>query len=105
MVLRRERSGGGRVFAGGRATLLVVGEDSRLMADLESSIDGSALVPACSSFSEPSCLVCPVSSWKLGLSLNGSSFNNGSRLSDTCSSFSDGGRDPGKGIDGVGKSL
>lgn len=105
MVLRRESSGGGRVFAGGRAALSVVGEDSVLMVDFESSIDGSALMPACSSFSGASCFVSPDSSWKLGLSLNGSSFNGGSRLTETCSSFSDGGRDPGKGIDGVGKSL
>lgn len=50
MVLRRERSGGGRVFAGGRTTLLLVGEEgSRLMGDFESSVDGSALILACSS--------------------------------------------------------
>lgn len=106
MVLRRERSGGGRVFGGGRVTLLAVGEDSRLMDDLESSADGPALMmPARSSFSGASCFVSPDSSWKLGLSLNGSSFNGCSRLMDTCSSFSDGGRDPGRGIDGIGKSL
>lgn len=105
MVLRRERSGGGRVFAGGRVTLLLVGEDSCLMVDFESSVDGSALMPACSSFSGASCFIPPDSSRKLGLSLNGSSFNGGSRLMETCSSFSDGGRDPGIGIDGVGKSL
>ncbi len=105
MVLRRERSGGGRVITGCRATLLVVGEGSRLMFDLESSVDGSAMAPACSSFSGASCFVFPDSSWILGLSLKGSSFIGGSRLTDMCSSFSDGGRDPGKGIDGVGKSL
>ena len=57
MVLRRERSGGGRVFAGCRATLSVVGEDSCLMVDFESAIDGSALVLACSSFLGASCSV------------------------------------------------
>ena len=84
MVLRRERSGGGRVFAGGRTALLAVGEDdSRLMVDFESSAgdgDGSALMPACSSCSTASCFVSTGSSWRLGLSLNGSSFNGGSRL-------------------------
>ena len=59
MVLRRERSGGGRVFAGGRATLLFVGEDSSLMFVFESSRDGSALTLACSSFSEASCFASP----------------------------------------------
>lgn len=107
MVLRRERSGGGRVFAGGRTALLavIVGEGSCLTVDLESSADGSALTPACSSFSAASCLVFPDSSWRPGLSLNGSSFNGGSRLTDACSSFSEGGMDPGRGIVGVGKSL
>lgn len=106
MVLRRERSGGGSVFAGvTTALLVVVEEDSCLTVDLGSSGDGSALMPACSSFSGASCFVSPDSSWRLGLSLNGSSFNGGSRLTDTCSSFSDGGRDAGKGIVGVGKSL
>ena len=83
----------------------VVGAGSRLMVDFESSLDGSALVPACSSCSGTSCLRPLDSSWILGLSLKGSSFDGGSRLTDTCSSFSDGGRDPGKGIDGMGKSL
>ena len=105
MVLRSERSGCGRVFVGGRVTSLAVGEDSRLMVDFKSSVDGSALMPACSSSSGASCFISPDSSWRLGLSLNGSSFNGGSRLTDTCSSFSDGGRDPGIGIDGIGKSL
>ena len=109
MVLRRERSGGGSVFAGGRSTLLAVGEDSGLMVDLESSVGGSALMSACSPFSIVSCgtssFVSPESSWKPGLSWKGSSFSGGSRLMDTWSSFSDGGRAPGEGIVGVGKSL
>ena len=106
MVLRRERSGGGRVFAGGRMTLLVVGEDPRLMVVFESSIDGSALMtPTSSSFPGVSCSVFADSSWMLGLSLKGSSFNAASRLIGPCSSFSDGGRGPGKGIEGVGNSL
>lgn len=50
MVLRRERSGGGRVFAGAKTALLLVGEeDSRLMDGFDSSVDGSALILACSS--------------------------------------------------------
>ncbi len=105
MVLRRERSGGGSVFAGSRATLLLVTEDSLLKAGFESSANGSALMPACSSFPEASCLVSPDSSGRLGLSLNGSSFTGGSRFTVTCSPFSDGGRDLGKGINGVGNSL
>ena len=104
MVLRRERSGGGRVFGGGRVWS-VVGGDSRLMVDFESCGDDSALTLACSSFSGTTCGIPPDSSWALGLSRNGSSFNGGSRLIDTCSSFKDGGRDPGRGTDGVGNSL
>ena len=92
------------MFVGGRVVPSVVGAGSRLMVDFESSLDGSALVPACSSFSGTSCLRSLDSCWILGLSLNGSSFNGGSRLTVTCSSFSDGERDPGKGIDGMGKS-
>lgn len=108
MVLRRERRGGGSVFAGGRTALLAVGEDSRLMVVFESSVgdrDGSVLMPACSSCSTASSFGAAGSCRGLGLSLNGSSFNGGSRLMWTCSSFSDGGRAPGMGIDGVGKSL
>ena len=104
MVLSRERSGGGREFGGAKATS-VVGGDSRLVIDFESWGDDSALTPACSSFSGISCFIFPDSSWTVGFSRNGSSFSGGSRLMDTCSSFSDGGRDPGRGIDGVGKSL
>lgn len=78
-----------------------VGGDSRLMGGLESSVDeGSALTGACSSCSADSIFTSSGSAGRLGLSLNGSSFNGGSRLMDTCSSFSDG-----SGIDGVGKSL
>ena len=105
MVLRRERSGGGRVLAGGRTALAVAGDVSRLTADFESSIEGSAVMLACSSPLTPSWSVFPCPSWTLGLSINGSSFNGGSRLTDTCSSFKVGGKDPGIGIDGVGKSL
>lgn len=105
MVLRRERSGGGRVFACCRARLSVVGEDSCLMVDFESAIDGSALVPACSSFLEAPRPTSSGLSRIVDLSLDGSSFNGDSGLKDTLSSFSDGGRGPGKGIDGVGKSL
>lgn len=88
-------------------TLLAIGGDSRLMVGLESSIDeGSALMPVCSSSSSVASIFTSLdSAGRLGLSLNGSSFNGGSRLMDTCSSFSDGGRLPGNGIDGVGKSL
>ena len=94
------------MFAGGRTALLIIGEDSRLMLGFESPVDdGSALMTACSSFLTASCFVSSDSSWRLGLSLNGSSFNGGSSLTDTCSSFSDGGRDPGSGIDGIGKLL
>ena len=55
MVLRRERRGGGRVFAGGRRAMFVAfGEgSSRLMADFVDSstaVDGFAsLTRACSS--------------------------------------------------------
>ena len=97
--------------------LVAFGEgSSRLMAEFVESptaVDGSAsLARACSSslLGVASCFVSRgSSSGGLGSSFNNgcsSSFvNGGCRLTDTCSSFSDAGWDPSKGIDGVGKSL
>ena len=83
-----------------------MGEGSCLMIDFDSSVDRSAFMPsAWSFFSEVSCFVFPDSSWIIGLSSNGSFFTGGSCLMDRDSSFSDGGSEPGTGIDGVGKSL
>ena len=105
MVLRRESNGGGRVLAGGRRALSVVGNVSCLMIDLDSSTDASASMLSCSSLPRVSSLVFRGSSWRLGPSLNASPFNDGSRFTDTFSSLIDGGRGPSNGIDGVGKSL
>ena len=102
MVLRRERSGGGRVFAGGRAMLFAVGEGSGLMVDCGSFVDFSAPESACSFFSGPSFFVSPASPWRSGPSTGGSSVSDGSCLAGTCSTFSEG---LGRGIDGIGKSL